>query len=96
MGILYHKRALSDACEAADYYDTKSEGLGDAFIAELENAILAAGERPERNPPHTPRFRRCNLKVFPYHFYYEIHVGFIRVVVIKHNNRNPAYGIRRK
>jgi len=39
--------------------------------------------------------RRCNLERFPYHFLYDIRGEYVRVWVLRHDRRNPDFGLDR-
>jgi len=92
----YHPAAQKDVYGILDYYDALSPELGDAFYDELMEAVTNASLFPIRFRKVTNRFRRCNLKRFPYHFLFEEYDWGIRIMVIKHNKRRPDYGMSRK
>lgn len=74
-----------------------SQKLADEFMAELETVLLKAIDNPEHF--HFERgtdYRRANLSRFPYHALYRVKDAHVRVFVIKHDKRNPSYGIKRK
>ena len=66
MKAAYTSRALAELQSAYSWYEQRQEGLGDAFLDELDAAI----ERIEANPNQYPRvrsaFRRCLTKRFPF------------------------------
>jgi plasmid stabilization system protein ParE len=70
--------------------------LADEFWAELEEALRYAREFPKRHHFDPSGRRRGNLSVFPYQFLFRIIGDSIRVTAVRHNNRNPKYGARRK
>jgi hypothetical protein len=39
--------------------------------------------------------RRCNFDRFPYHFLYDIRGDYARIWVVRHNRRNPSWGLKR-
>lgn len=38
-------------------------------------------------------FDGVNLTRFPYHLLYEVQANAVRVMVVRHNKRNPDYGL---
>ena len=81
MSIQYHPSLEQDIAEALKYYDEVSPIVGDEFKKELRHFIKLAAAHPRRFHPVSPKFRRANLKRFPYHFLYcEIPDG-IRVML---------------
>ena len=70
--------------------------LAGEFYDEVMLYAKAAVSTPERFHPIGARFRRANLKHFPYHLLYEIRPEHIFVTVVKHNRRRPLFGTRRK
>ncbi len=51
---------------------------------------------PTRHHLDASGLRRKNLKRFPFHILYEILSDLIRVMVIRHDRRNPEFGLRRQ
>lgn len=53
------------------------------------------GKRPYSFPAFE-EYRRVNLNKFPYHFLFEV-IGesTVRIVVLKHNRRDPDFGLDR-
>lgn len=93
--IEYHPRVPSEAREATNYYEGISRNLGDEFWAELIEAIEYAQQFPERHHFDPSGVRRSNLKRFPYHFLFKVYPSHIRIIVVRHNHRDPRYGTRR-
>ena len=66
------RHARLEAEEAVNYYEQQREGLGDEFMAELDEAYA----RIERMPQMFSRFRqtgfrKCFVNRFPYTVYFE-------------------------
>ncbi|MCB1105220.1 MAG: hypothetical protein H7A44_02730 [Opitutaceae bacterium] len=79
----------------AAYYAGISPRLADAFWAELLEAIDDATAHPERHHFDPSGRRRANLRKFPYHFLFRTFPDQIRVIVVRHNRRDPHFGSRR-
>ncbi|MCB1231942.1 MAG: type II toxin-antitoxin system RelE/ParE family toxin [Verrucomicrobiae bacterium] len=95
-GVIYHPRVPSEVRDATAYYEAISPRLGDGFWEELTEAIERARAFPELHHFDPSGLRRCNLKRFPYHFLFQNFADYIRIVVVRHNRRNPNYGLRRR
>jgi plasmid stabilization system protein ParE len=95
MNVEYHPAVEQDVAEALNYYDGISPVLGDEFKKELRHFIKLAATKPGRFHPASPKFRRANLRRFPYHFLFcEIPDG-IRITLVRHHKRHPDHGIKR-
>ena len=94
--ILYHLAIKGEIREILDYYESFSEQLANDFWADLTEAFDYARRYPERHHFDSSRRRRSNLKRFPYHFLFRASDSQIKVTVVRHNFRQPTYGIRRK
>ncbi len=46
--VEYHPAALEELIQAAEYYESRVEGLGERFLDEIEQAITDVSELPER------------------------------------------------
>ena len=95
MEIRFHKRVRIDLKEILSKYDSISETLGDDFYAEFQVGL----GRVRRNPRYfhfdSSGLRRFNFERFPYHFLYDVVEGTVRVWVIRHDQRDPRFGLRR-
>ena len=69
--------------------------LGDEFKKELRHFIRLAAANPGRFYPAGSRFRRANLRRFPYHFLYREIPDGIRITLVRHHKRHPDYGLER-
>lgn len=94
--ILYHSAIQGEIREILDHYEAISGRVGDDFWVELTEAFDCAPRLPERHHFDSSGRRRSNLKRFPYHFLFRTSDAQIKVTVVRHNSRQPAYGIRRK
>ncbi|MEO0415941.1 MAG: hypothetical protein AAF226_13420, partial [Verrucomicrobiota bacterium] len=84
----------SDINHAMEYYFIEaSEKVAHQFWEELSENLIYI----RRNPTvcHIDKFsklRRKNLKAFPYNILFEDYPGFVRVQVIRHNERRETFG----
>ena len=96
MTVTYHPGVRRDVREALAYYEEESERLADDFWECLTASIATACAHPERQHFAASGLRRFNLDRFPYHFLYRVESTGIRILVVRHNRRHPAFGSGRK
>lgn len=58
--------ADEELIESAKWYNEQSEGLGERFIAAVEEKLRLIKEYPERYPIRKRNFRETPIKVFPF------------------------------
>lgn len=99
MRLSYHPATQRDVNEILDYYRTEGgDALADRFYADLMARLDDVASRPERFAPYLGHavFRRARLRRFPHVIVFRILRDCIRVTVIKHEKRHPAFGMGRR
>ena len=97
MTLVLHRLVRSDVDKIMDYYEqTGKPDLAHDFYRELRALMLDAASRPQRYHFFKEDLRRANLKRFPYHFLYRIVGNSARILVVRHNRREPSYGLGRE
>lgn len=96
MRLEFHPEVAEDLAEAVRRYDPVSPQLTERFLEEFRRLVAVAAHHSGRFHPAGKRFRRANLKRFPYHFLYREVEGGIRVTLVRHHRRNPDYGMERE
>lgn len=92
--------ADGEVIAAADWYEERRPGLGDEFIAEVEQAYQAfrmqswAGAALEYYSG-THIIRRVLLRRFPYAVIALIREAEILIVAVAHTHRRPLYWVAR-
>ena len=95
--LRYHRLVQRDINEAMGYYvEQASYEIAQQFWKELSMALAKVQEYPERQHCDASGLRRFNLKRFPYHVLYEDLEDRVRIQVVRHNQRKPSFGTRRK
>ena len=83
-----------DLGEAAVFYNSRSNGVGDAYLAYMNEELAAlsetAGIHREIHGCH-----RKLVKRFPYAIYYLVHAEVVDVVAVLHQRRGLQYVERR-
>ncbi|MDB6073276.1 MAG: hypothetical protein JWO89_916 [Verrucomicrobiaceae bacterium] len=99
MILSYHPAAQRDVNDNIDHY--RKEGgaaLADRFFAELVTRLNEIAAFPDRFSFYLahPFIRRACLHRFPHLILFRILRDRVRVTVIKHEKRDPNFGLRRK
>jgi plasmid stabilization system protein ParE len=92
-----HREAQSDLAVALRYYRVQAGvGVAARFLNEFERVARLLESNPGLGTP-TAEGRRCYpLAVFPYSVLYrQIETG-IRILVVRHQRRDPEFGERRR
>lgn len=97
MRIEYHPALAGELAEVRAYYNSKVPGLGDEFVDEFERTVFRIAALPEGWMAVSRDLRRALMRRFPYAILFRIlRDGAIRITVVKHERRHPAYGIARR
>jgi plasmid stabilization system protein ParE len=88
--------ASEDAAAAAEFYESRRRGLGDAFLATLDALFEHILEHPMRYRVVRGSWRRALLPRFPYSVIYRVEPDRIFVLAIMHGRRDPNVWQRRR
>ncbi len=78
--------------DGTHYYDEQSLGLGDAFLAEVNRALMQLAEAPRSCPVVRGEIRRRPLFRFPYSLLYRVVDDHqVQIVAVMHQSRGPEY-----
>lgn len=89
--LRFHPDVYQELRDAYQWYESKSEGLGEDLMRELERTYPLIQTMPKAWPQVAPGVRRCLLKRFPYGILYrEVEQGLV-VVAVMHLSRRPGY-----
>ena len=95
MRLVYHPLAAQEVVEAARFYESRTNGLGERFLKQVDEVMRRLQEHPYQWPVVDADIRRVMLKRFPFGVYYRIANDTLRVLTIKHHRRHPGYGTDR-
>ena len=87
--------AAAELYEAAEYYESKQEGLGRRFRNEVLEMCGLIVQQPLLWRERSGGYRRVNCPVFPYHIAYFIRGDRIVVAAVAHGHRRPGYWKKR-
>jgi toxin ParE1/3/4 len=93
--LRFHPEAERELLDAGRWYAERSEVAAQAFALEIDRALTAIAEAPERWPLRPSGERRLTLSRFPYAVLYRMRAGEVIVVAIAHQRRRPEYWQRR-
>lgn len=97
MRLLLHAKVYSDISSIMQYYERVSTAeLADEFYRELRSLMQKAAERPESFAIRARDIHRVNLSRFPYHFLFRVVDDSVRILVVRHHGRHPAFGTSRR
>jgi|SRR6185312_375683 plasmid stabilization system protein ParE len=96
--VKFLEDALIEFQETAEWYETRSVGLGGRFRDLVTKKIESIVEYPERYPKRKSNFRQIALRTFPFIIIYTFYKkeGTIVINSIFHTSRNPRKKYRRK
>lgn len=93
--VIFHAEADAEMMAAAEFYESKSRGLGGDFIAEVERATGALVRHSRIGHRFSSRLRRVLVQRFPYGLLYRIEGERVYVLAVAHLHRRPGYWRRR-
>jgi plasmid stabilization system protein ParE len=83
--------ATEESRESYRWYAERSIRAATGFVAELDRAVEAISENPERYPTHLHGTRRYLLRRYPYIVVYRVEAVRVVVVAVQHCKRQPGY-----
>jgi plasmid stabilization system protein ParE len=80
-----------------DYYLREAGAqIATEFYDEFKRCQQIIAERSRSYPVVRKEIRRINFHRFPYHILYQIiDEGYIKILVVKHDRRDPDFGLDR-
>jgi plasmid stabilization system protein ParE len=92
-----HNGAADDLAEAARFYRREgSRALAARFLDEFERIANLLVEHPGIGTPTESQRRWFPLSGFPYAVIYRETGTGVRILVLRHQNRDPAHGDERR
>lgn len=96
MSYSLHRGAEQDLTEALRFYRREAGiGLARRFLDEFERVIKLLEEFPDIGKPTAEDRRSLPLTGFPYSVIYRHVNAEIRILVVRHQTRNPEHGEQR-
>lgn len=97
MAIALQRLVESDLTDAFRYYQSEAgRGVAGRFLNEFERVILLLEANPGLGAPTAEGRRSFPFSGFPYSLIYRETAIGIRVLVVRHQQRSPAFGHERQ
>jgi toxin ParE1/3/4 len=93
--VVFHPLAEQELLEATHFYETRTAGLGDDFLREVEHMLAQIVANPEVGNVLTGTIRRRLLGRFPFAILYQTQPEILFVIALMHLRRRPGYLRRR-
>lgn len=92
-----HRLAGADLAEAARFYKSEAgAGLARRFLAEFDRVANLLDRHPGLGTPSGDGRQSHPLTDFPYSVIYRASASELRILVLRHQSRNPEYGTDRR
>jgi toxin ParE1/3/4 len=92
--LITRPRALAMIQKAYQWYEEQKQGLGEEFLAELQQYYRKLQAHPEYFGKQKKTFRQAVLKRFPYVITYKIIKTKVVVFGVFHTRRNSKFKFR--
>lgn len=96
MRLEFHPEAEMELVEAAAHYELQVPGLGERFEVEVRHATEILLQHPDIGVSADVDLRKFILNRFPFTLYYSVTSEVLRIEVVAHQSRRPAYWRSRK
>jgi plasmid stabilization system protein ParE len=93
--VRFHPAAEREVTDQAVWYRERSEVAEQGFLLELDAAIRAICEAPERYPKQSRGEHRYVFPRYPFALLYRVRPNEVVITAVAHHNRHPGYWRRR-
>ena len=91
MSARFLEEAEEEMYEAAAFYEGRTDGLGDRFLADIQTCVERITERPHMGRRVGEHFRVVLAGRFPFSVIYALDEAAIVIVAVAHQRRRPGY-----
>ena len=95
MQVEFHPAARAEYNRTVVRYEGQRRGLGQRFVAAIEETTARIARAPQEFPIHKHGARRALAHVFPYAIIFTIEIDWVLIVAVMHCHRKPGYWKRR-
>ena len=88
--IVFRQAARAELIRSIKWYDDRRAGLGDEFETEVNSVLDTIAEHPDRYPIADGEVRVAKVHRFPFGVYYRIRSGWIVIISVFHESRDPS------
>ena len=96
LALVFRPVAQAEIDAAAAWYEGQKPGLGEDFVAEVQQVLNTMANHPERYPVADGDVREAPVSSFPYCVYYRVKPDRVVVVAVFHTSRDPSIWQGRK
>lgn len=89
--LRFFREAAEDIEEERAFYLKRSEEAEASFLHEVDHAIAAVADAPDRWPKYMKGTRRYVLDTFPFSLVYVVEEGVVVVVALEAERKKPGY-----
>ncbi|MGK0239197.1 MAG: type II toxin-antitoxin system RelE/ParE family toxin [Verrucomicrobiia bacterium] len=91
MVVIFSESAMAEVRYAAKYYESEVDGLGKAFLSNIENSVEEIEKFPLASRVIRREFRRFLVPRFLYGIIYRVETDRIFIAAFMHLKRTPFY-----
>ena len=91
IGYRFLPAAEDEMIKASVFYEAASNGLGNDFLEDVQQAIDRLCVYPLSGEVVAPGLRKMMLHRFPFNVMYSLETNVILVIAIAHHGRQPGY-----
>lgn len=96
MNVSLHRGAQQDLSDAFRFYKREAgAGVAGRFLDEFDRVTAVLARFPELGTPTSEGRRAYPMTGFPYSLIYRVSVNEVRVLVVRHQSRDPEHGEQR-
>ncbi|QQR87889.1 MAG: type II toxin-antitoxin system RelE/ParE family toxin [Flavobacteriales bacterium] len=93
---VFRPAAREDVAEGYAWYEARREGLGDAFLLEVQRCLAVVLRTPSAFRKVHKEFRQALMDRFPYVIVYRVADEHVVVMRVFHCSQHPAKKFRKK
>jgi plasmid stabilization system protein ParE len=88
--LVFHPDVRGEIDDAYRWYEQQRAGLGDDFLAALEDVFRRIERMPTIHQLVWQDIRRALPRRFPYGVFYRVHSDRVEVIAVQHSRRDPS------
>jgi plasmid stabilization system protein ParE len=88
--LVVRRQAKADVRQAATWYERQHQGLGRAFVQQVDALPRRVRENPMQHQVVHQDIRRAIPRRFPYGVFYRIAASDVLVLAVVHLHRDPS------
>lgn len=93
--VEFNPNAQQEIADSFDWYESREEGLGSAFLGALDDCVRRVQLHPEMAPTAFKNYRRALLKRFPFAVFYRVSSRVLTIYAVFHCSKSPLQLTRR-